>query len=293
MPKISVNGIELKYTDRGQGPVLLMIHNVVANITAFDQNIDFLSKHFRVIACDNRGHGETSHHDEEEGAREFYTFDNIAEDITQLLAHLGVDRFCVLGQAYWGVSTAAHVFARHADRVDGIVFAACDLVASDESDDLFTVLGPQTAANFHRMIDLARNKGMMGVYQERLNSKTFWGESLLNNPEILERFKAMHEQTSAVAFANFPRFSKQRLAEVLDKIAAHQPSVMLVMGVEDSHNDMMMANMRRMIPDIHIALLPYCGHYLAIENPHDFNHAVHNFMAGVGLRGPSAGTAAE
>ena len=284
MPKVTVNNIELNYADRGEGDVLLMIHNVVANITAYQQNIDFLSRHFRVIACDLRGHGQTTHHDQEQGARAFYTFDNIAEDISQLLAHLEIERFCVLGQAYWGVSTAAHVFARHAERIDGIVFAACDLVATDESADLFTILGEQAAANFHKMIALAREKGMMGVFEERLNSKTFWGPSLLNSPEILTRFEEMHRQTSATAFSNFPRFSKARLAEVLEKIEQHKPSVMLLMGVEDSHNEPMMANMRHMIPGIHIAILPYCGHYLAIENPQDFNRAVYNFLSGVMLR---------
>ena len=97
MPKISVNGVHLNYVDRGSGDVLLLIHNVVANITTYEQNIAVLEKHFRVIACDLRGHGETTHHNEEEGAKEFYTFDNIAEDITQLLAHLKVDRFSILG----------------------------------------------------------------------------------------------------------------------------------------------------------------------------------------------------
>ena len=82
------------------------------------------------------------------------------------------------------------------------------------------------------------------------------------------------------AFANFPHFSKTKLAEILAKIEQHKPAVMMLMGVEDSHNDPMMANMRRMIPDIHIAILPYCGHYLAIENPQDFNAAVYNFMSG-------------
>jgi len=280
VPKISVNGVDLNYVDRGRGDVLLLIHNVVANITTFEQNIAMLEKHFRVIACDLRGHGETTHHNDEEGAREFYTFDNIAEDITQLLAHLKVDRFSILGQAYWGVSTAAHVFARHADKVDGIVFASCDLLATDEGAEPFTVLGDKAVVNFRKMISLAREKGMMGVYEERLSSNTFWGPTVLNSPEILQRFEVMHRNTSAAAFANFPHFSKAKLAEILAKIEQHKPAVMMLMGVEDSHNDPMMANMRRMIPDIHIAILPYCGHYLAIENPQDFNAAVYNFMSG-------------
>jgi pimeloyl-ACP methyl ester carboxylesterase len=61
MPTVKVNNIDLNYVDRGEGDVLLMIHNVVANVTAYQQNIDVLSRHFRVIACDLRGHGQTTH----------------------------------------------------------------------------------------------------------------------------------------------------------------------------------------------------------------------------------------
>lgn len=281
MPKLAVNGIELNYVDRGSGDVLLMIHNVAANITALEDSIRILEKRFRVIACDLRGHGQTTHENDESKAKSFYTFDNIAEDVTQLLDHLKIDRFIAIGQAYWGVSSIAHIYARHADRIDGLVFASCDLLAVEDDAEPYSVLGEAAVAKFELMIGLAREKGMMGVYEERLRSKTFWGPTVFASPEILSSFAEMHRQTSAAAFANFPRFSRSKLDQVLAELHRRQTPVLMLMGVEDSHNDEMMKVMREQYPATHIVILPYCGHYLAIENPADFTAAICNFFAGI------------
>jgi pimeloyl-ACP methyl ester carboxylesterase len=50
----------------------------------------------------------------------------------------------------------------------------------------------------------------------------------------------------------------------------------------------MIAHWKADHPDCHALLLPDCGHYVAIENPADFNRAVLNFLAGV--RAYGAGT---
>ena len=36
MPEVRLNGIEINYVDRGAGDVILLIHNVVADLTTFD-----------------------------------------------------------------------------------------------------------------------------------------------------------------------------------------------------------------------------------------------------------------
>jgi pimeloyl-ACP methyl ester carboxylesterase len=281
MAKISVNGIELNYSDTGKGNAIVLLHNVVSNITALQQNIAVLSKTFRVIACDLRGHGLTSHCDDELTARAFYTFENISLDISELLNRLEVDRFSIVGQAYWGVSSAAHLFDLLPQRVDGMVFASCDLLARPDDDaEPYSGLDEKAIRNFERMISLAKTFGMQAVYEERLKSNTFWGPTVLNSPKLLEVFKKLHDETSPVAFANFPRFKQSTLNRIVSKLKENKTPLMMLLGAEDSHNDLMMKNMRSLYPPTHIALLPYCGHYLTIENPFDFNCAVYNFVCG-------------
>nr|WP_280526289.1 alpha/beta hydrolase [Novosphingobium marinum] len=246
-----------------------------------EQNIDALQERFRVIACDLRGHGLTTHHNDEITAREFYTFPNIADDVSQLLEHLGVGRFSLVGQAYWGVSTAAHIYNRHAERVDAMVFAACDLIASPSGDqEPYAGLGEVTVRNFERMIALARDRGMRAVYEDRLKSETFWGPTVLGSPELLAIFKRLHDETSPVAFTHFPRFHQRTVEELLIKLSKYRTPLMMLLGAEDSHNNQMIFNMSQLYPDTCVTIIPNCGHYPTIENPIDFNRAVTNFVAG-------------
>lgn len=282
MPVLKVNGIDLNYVDQGEGDVLLMIHNVISNIETYSYNLPELAKHFRVIACDLRGHGKTTHLETEsrDEAKAFYNFDALSDDIYQLLSHLGVKKCFVLGQAYWGVNTAMTFFYHHPEMVRAVVAATCQMISSDTGSPNDT-LDDKTRLQFERMHDLARSKGMMAVYEERKTLRTFWSESLLNNEDIMDRFAKMYAESSPTAFLNFPSLSHERRAATASQLRETATPVMVLLGVEDSHNDNVIRDMRHDIPDCHVVILPNCGHYPAIENPRDFNRAVANFFSGI------------
>ena len=114
MPTARLNGIDIHYEVTGDGPeTLVLVHNVIANMSAYDDNAPAFGKHFRTIRFDLRGHGQSSKVDTQDEAPGFYTYENTAADLAALLDHLGVERCHVLGQAYWGVSTASTFMARH------------------------------------------------------------------------------------------------------------------------------------------------------------------------------------
>jgi len=102
MPDVRLNGIDIHYREEGEGDALLLIHNLTSNIDGFDANLPELSKYYRVIAMDVRGHGRTTHEEDPEKAQAFYHFDRMAEDQMALLDHLGIGKFWVFGQSYWG-----------------------------------------------------------------------------------------------------------------------------------------------------------------------------------------------
>lgn len=281
MPTLSVNGIDLHYLDEGQGEPLLLIHNLTSNVAGFLHNLPELSKHYRVIAPDLRGHGLTTHCEDYDQAAAFYTFDNIADDIAALLAHLEVDRFLLFGQAFWGVSTALTLYARMPERVRGIVLSATSMIPSHPGEKPYDKLGEAGKRNFLRMHQQAREQGMMAVYQDRLSSGQFWSETVRNSPAILEVFAEAHRQTSPVAFVQIPYFSHERRAEVVQTLGRFGTPLMLLLGVQDNHNAHSLAVMRQDYPDTHVIMLPDCGHYPTIENPADFNRALLNFYAGL------------
>lgn len=282
MPQLKVNGIDLHYLDEGTGEPLLLIHNLTSNAAGFAHNLPVLAQRYRVIAPDLRGHGLTTHCEDEALAPDFYTFDRIVDDIEQLLSHLGVGRFRLFGQAFWGVSTALSLFDRDPERVLGIVVAATGMIPCDPGEKPYEKLGEVGKRNFLRMHELARQHGMMAVYEDRKSSGQFWSRTVLESPSILAEFAEAHRLTSPTAFVQIPPFSHRRREEVSRALEASQVPLLLLLGEQDSHNAASIRSMRADYSRTQVVILPGCGHYPTIENPWDFNHALLNFYGALG-----------
>lgn len=286
MPIARLNGIEINYRDEGEGEVLLLIHNLTSNIDGFDGNIAELAKRYRVIAADLRGHGLTTHVEDYDAAKDFYTFDNLVDDQLALLDHLGVGSFYLFGQAYWGANTALHLFERIPERILGMVVSSTSMIISDDTRKPYDVLGDAGRANFLRMHQLAREEGMMAVYRDRLEFGQFWGPKVFGSPEILKVFTKAHELTSAAAFVMIPKLTQERRANISRLLKTRDMPLMLLLGEDErkENREFFIAEMRADHPATHVMLVPDSGHYPTIENPDDFNRALLNFFAGVADR---------
>lgn len=280
MPMLKLNGIDINYLDEGHGEPLLLIHNLTSNIHGFKANVPTLAARYRVIAPDLRGHGHTTHCESYADGPGFYTFDNIAEDIHQLLDALKVHRFLMFGQAFWGVSAALALYSRYPQRIRALALSATSMIPCDPGEKPYDKLGETGRRNFLRMHEQARSQGMMAVYEDRKSSGQFWSETVRNSPAILAEFADAHRLTSPVAFVQIPFFSHTLHADICAKLERDRPPLLLLLGEQDSHNAESIRRMRTDYSGTQTVILPGCGHYPTIENPHDFNHALLNFFAG-------------
>lgn len=110
---VESDGAMLRYVDVGRGETVVLIHGFAANL---DLNwvgpriVATLSKDFRVVAFDCRGHGKSGKpHD----AASYGT--KMVNDIANLLDHLGVRRAHVVGYSM-GANIAARFVTLHPDR---------------------------------------------------------------------------------------------------------------------------------------------------------------------------------
>jgi pimeloyl-ACP methyl ester carboxylesterase len=130
MQTFSSDGIRIAFLDEGPGggpgegkadPVLL-VHGFASNVRYNWSEpgwIGFLVKHgFRVIAFDNRGHGESEKLYDTTG----YSAPLMAEDARRLLDHLGIARADVMGYSM-GARISAFLALAHPERVRSAVFA--------------------------------------------------------------------------------------------------------------------------------------------------------------------------
>jgi pimeloyl-ACP methyl ester carboxylesterase len=118
--KFPSGGIDIAFVDEGQGHPVLLIHgfgsNHRVNWVSTSWTRDLLAARRRVIALDNRGHGESSKpHDPAA-----YRISLMADDSRRLLDHLGVENADVIGYSM-GARIALSLALAHSERVRSLV----------------------------------------------------------------------------------------------------------------------------------------------------------------------------
>lgn len=116
MPYADLSQARLYYVVDGptDAPVLVLSNSLGTNADMWAQQVPALSRHFRVVRYDTRGHGRSSVPEGE------YRFEQLANDVVELLDHLGVARahFCGLSM---GGPTGLTLTLNHPDRIDRLV----------------------------------------------------------------------------------------------------------------------------------------------------------------------------
>jgi pimeloyl-ACP methyl ester carboxylesterase len=98
---VFVDGVRLHYSDQGSGEPVILLHGYGMNIdiTWRDSGvIDTLSKQYRVIAMDMRGHGFS---DKPYGENAYGT--EMARDVVRLMDSLGIERAHLVGNSMGGL----------------------------------------------------------------------------------------------------------------------------------------------------------------------------------------------
>lgn len=130
MPVFLSDGIEIAFIDEGAEasahPPVLLIHGFASNLETNWVSTgwvrDLLAAGYRVIAFDNRGHGQSQ---KLYGLGD-YGAPMMADDARRLLDHLGVKRAHVMGYSM-GARIAAFLAVNYPERVASLVFGGMGL----------------------------------------------------------------------------------------------------------------------------------------------------------------------
>ncbi len=109
-----IGALDGRYRDwGGEGPPLLALHGLASSAHWYDLVAPHLRSKHRVIAPDQRGHGQTSQADTG------YDWQSLTSDAVGLLDHLGISRASIFGHS-WGATVALNLAARFPDRVSAL-----------------------------------------------------------------------------------------------------------------------------------------------------------------------------
>ncbi|HET9895983.1 MAG TPA: alpha/beta hydrolase [Streptosporangiaceae bacterium] len=148
MPNAALNGINVYYTDTGgDKPAIVLSHGLLMDHSMFDEQVTALSGEYRVIAWDERGHGQTK------AAGPFSYWDS-ASDVLGLLDHLGLDQAVLTGMSQGGfLSLRAALLAP--ERVRALILIDTQSGLED----------PANAESYHQLHEIWLSSGPASVQE--------------------------------------------------------------------------------------------------------------------------------
>jgi len=122
--------ITLHYVERGTGFPLLLLHGNGESHAVFERQMDDFSAHYRVLAVDTRGHGDTPR-----GGAPF-TLSQFADDLHEFLLERGILRAHLLGFSDGG-NIAALFALRYPDMTASLILNGANIYPMGLRPDVY------------------------------------------------------------------------------------------------------------------------------------------------------------
>ncbi len=259
-----INGITMAYDDMGSGPAVLLIHGFpLCRRMWHPQRRALVEAGYRVITPDLRGFGES---DAPDGP---YSMELFADDMVELLDHLGIEEAVVGGMSMGGY-VLFNLLERYRSRVRG----ACFIVTRANADD---------QAGRERRLFLAREVQKFGprVVADAFEKLLFAEASLAERPKLVAEVYGwiMANDSRGIAGGLLAMRERKDYAPHLAGLAVTS----LAIGAEGDkaappENARLIA---AGIPGCRLAIIPEAGHMANLENPGAFNAALLDFLRGL------------
>lgn len=255
--RITANGIETNYHDLGEGQPVLLIHGSGPGVTGYANwrlTMPALAKHFRVIAPDMVGFGET-----ERPAGHRYSMNDWVAHAVGLLDALGIERAHVVGNSFGGALAIALALEAPA-RVGRLVLMGSAGTAFPLTEGLDAVWGYRPSiGNMRQLLDIFA-----------------FNRALVNDDLAKLRFEASVRPGYQEAFTSMFPAPRQRwvdaLASAEERVRTLTQETLLVHGREDRVIPLSSSlRLLELIPKAQLHVFGQCGHWTQIEHAERFN----------------------
>jgi esterase len=252
---VGINGLTFHYTDwRGEGPPLVMLHGLSGHARTWDHTAAALGDQFRVLALDQRGHGDTDWAPR-------YGLGPMAMDLLGFLDALDLPEVTLMGLSMGGL--VSFVFAAaHSERVTKMVIM-----------DIGPEIAPAGSAN------IASSLAARDIFS---SADEAFAQARAANPRptdatlrhrVAHNLRPLPDGTLTYKYDKELRSNPRALfdltrGELWDAWRAVTCPVLLVRGAD---SDVLGADIaRRMLAEnqnVSFASIPDCGHSITLDNP--------------------------
>lgn len=260
MPTCSVRGVELHYQWHGDpaAAVLVLNNGIMMTTASWARQLPAFARHFRVLAYDMRGQGQSSH---PPGP---YSMGAHADDLAALLDALEVDRAHVLGISYGG--EVAQAFAlRHQARVRSLVLA-----------DTVSEVGPE----LRLAVESWRRAALGGDPDALFELSVPWNFSpafVAANPALFDDARRRYRDLDLAALAALcDAFQDVHFTPQLAEVTV--PACVLVGELDILKGPAYARRLQAAIAGAELHVVQGAGHAACWEKPDEFNTVVLGFL---------------
>ena len=265
-----LNGLRFHWLDRGAAgaPPLLLLHGGAQTAHSWDEVAPVLARTHRVVALDQRGHGDT----EWAPAGRYRRTDFVA-DIAALLDHLGYDAAAVVALSLGGLNAIAFA-AAHPDRVRGLVVV--DVVPTVAPAGTAAIRAQLAVRDFATLEDAVAHAHRFNPRRTIANLRERLRHAMRRGPDSRWAYKFDPRIGSGGLETDFERLWEQ--------VRAIRCPTLLVRGAQSAIlSREAAARFLRELPGSTVVEVPGAGHSVMGDNPTGFLAAVRPFFVRHGL----------
>ena len=266
--RVNLAGVNVHYTQAGEGPVVLLVHGLGTSSVTWGHNIEPLAAAgYTVLAPDLPGYGDSDKprwlsYSPEAGARLIHDF----------LDALGVDRVSLVGNSAGGLISGLFALD-HPLRVERLVLVASGGLGRDVSWALRILSVPVLGELVYQPMLLR----MLGVGNRLFYRPPAFPEGFLPGPERLD--PESRRATIKAVRSGITLFGQKKRCRIIDRLAGLAVPIMTVWGTEDRYIPVSHAHlMGRVLPRSEVRTITECGHWPHMERADEFNALLIRFL---------------
>jgi pimeloyl-ACP methyl ester carboxylesterase len=266
---VRVNGITLHYLDWGpaDAPPVVLLHGITGHARVWDHLAERLLPGRRVLALDQRGHGDSDPAPDDD-----YHVGAMADDVAAFAGSLRLDRFALVGHSMGG-RIAIKYAADHAARLDRLVIID---------------IGPDI-----NLAGLQRVRDMMAKSPERIESEE-WAVEYIRRANPLQDVRMLRERVRhglkrlpdgeltwkyAKGLRDMMREGRRDAVDLWEPLPRIPCPTLIVRGAEsDILAPEVAKKMAERLPDGRVVEIEGAGHTVPADRPEEFVREIRAFL---------------
>jgi 3-oxoadipate enol-lactonase len=255
---VQVGSVSMHYVTSGSGPAVTFLHPVGLNGQAWKAQFEPLSRYFRLLAPDFRGHGRSPAGDSP------FSLEDLVDDVLALWDDLGIASSHVVGLSMGGM-VAQGLTLRAPDRVGSVVLV-----------DTAGTLSDAGRAAMRGRASATRQMGMDGVVDATIE-RWFTTEAIASRAPAVSFAREIMLGDDPVTHAN--AWEAISSLNYLDRLGQVAKRTLVVVGEKDVSTPPAMAEaLAAAIPGARLQVVPGGAHMFPVETPEALTALLLDFL---------------